>query len=88
MQATLTPTHTGFDLTAALADGGRALRGAAASLVRAWRAAHERRQTERTLRQLSPGLRRDLGLEPDDGASITRAAARRADPLHRLPLHF
>lgn len=88
MQATLTPTRTGFDLAAALADGWQALRSAAADLARAWHQAHERRQTERALRQLSPWLLRDLGLDPSDNPSTEAAVGGPDAPTRRLSAHF
>lgn len=87
MQATLTPTRTGFDLAAPLAGGWRTLRSTAARLVLAWHAAHERRQTERALRHLSPYLLRDLGLDPSDIPSIA-AAGVDGDPTRRRLVHF
>lgn len=87
MQATLTPTRTGFDLAAALADAAQALRRAAAERLRTWHAANERRRTERALRQLSPWLRRDLGLDPSDTPS-TAAASGPTDTLRRPWAHF
>lgn len=87
MQATLTPTRTGFDLAATLADGWQALRNAATSMAHAWHAAHERRQTERALRQLSPWLLRDLGLDPSDIPSIVAAAGGHGDLTRRLLAH-
>lgn len=88
MQATLTPTRTGFDLAATLAEGRRALRGAAAALARAWHAAHERRQTERALRHLSPHLLRDLGLDHSDIPSIATAVGGGGDRTRRLLAPF
>jgi uncharacterized protein YjiS (DUF1127 family) len=88
MQATLTPTRTGFDLAATLADGWQALRRTAAGRLRAWHAAHERRQTERALTQLSPWLRRDLGLDPCDIPSTVAADGRQGEPTRRLWAHF
>ncbi len=84
MQATLTPTRTGFDLAATLADGWQALRRAAAALARAWHQAHERRQTERALKQLGPRLLRDIGLDPSDIPSI----AGNDDPARRPSARF
>jgi uncharacterized protein YjiS (DUF1127 family) len=83
MQATLTPTRTGFQLAAAAADAWLALRAATARRLQAWREAHERRQTERALRQLSPWLLRDLGLDASDIPSIA-AATDGADATRRL----
>lgn len=88
MQATLTPTRTGFDLAAALAGGWQALRRAAAGRLHAWHAAQERRQTERALRQLSPWLRRDLGLDPSDIPSTGAADGGRGDTTRQLWAHF
>jgi len=87
MQATLTPTRTGFDLAAALADGWQALRRTAAERLHAWQAAHERRQTERALRQLSPYLLRDLGLDHSDIPSIA-ATAGYGDATRRQSMYF
>ena len=87
MQATLTPTRTGFDPIAALADGWQALRRTAAGHLHAWHAAHERHQTERALRQLNPWLLRDLGLDPSDISSIAAAAGSHGDLTRRLLAH-
>jgi uncharacterized protein YjiS (DUF1127 family) len=88
MQATLTPTRTGFDPAAALADGWQALRRAAAERLRSWHAAHEHRQTERALRRLSPWLRRDLGLEPSDIPSTMATDGGHGDTPRRLWAQF
>lgn len=87
MQATLTPTRTGFDLAAALADGWQALHRAAAERLHAWQAAHEQRQTERALRQLSPYLLRDLGLDHSDIPSVAATAAY-GDATRRQSMYF
>lgn len=87
MQATLTPTRTGLPGTAAATDAWLHLRAAAGALLRAWYRAHERRQTERALRQLSPQLRRDLGLDLSDIPSIA-AAGVDGDPTRRRLTHF
>lgn len=83
MQATITPTRTGSDLTARLTDGWRALCSAAAERLQAWHEAHERRQAERALRQLSPYVLRDLGIDPSEIASIAAATGADADDTRR-----
>lgn len=87
MQATITPTRTGFDLTARLADGWRALCSAAAERVHAWHEGHERRQTERALRQLSPYVLHDLGVDASDIASIAAFSGTHADDTRRWSAH-
>lgn len=86
MQATLTPTRTGFlnlGVAAAVADAWLTLRSAAVTQLQAWHQAHEQRQTERALRQLSPWLLRDLGLDVSDIPSIA-AATDGGDATRRL----
>ncbi len=73
MQADITPTRTGLRLAARAADACLALRSAAARRLLAWVEAHERRLTERALRQLSPWLRRDLGLDRGEAVSVVAA---------------
>lgn len=88
MKATLTPTRTGFDLTATLADGWRALRSAAAESIRRWHAAHERRQAEIALSQLSLRTLRDLGLDRSEIPSIADAVGGNTDPTRRRMADF
>jgi uncharacterized protein YjiS (DUF1127 family) len=87
MQATLTPTRTGFDLAATLADAWLAVRTATTNLALAWYRAEERRRTERALRELSPYLLRDLGLDSSDIPSIAAACDTHRDTTRRLLAH-
>jgi uncharacterized protein YjiS (DUF1127 family) len=88
MQATLTPTRTGFHFAAAATDAWQALRTAATTLAVAWYRAEERRRTERALRELSPYLLRDLGLDASDIPSIAAAVGGNGDTTRRLLAHF
>ncbi len=87
MQTTLTPTRTGFDLAAALADGWRSLCSAATELARAWHEAHERRQAERALQQLSPWVLRDIGIDTSEIPSIAAANGGSGAPTRRRSAH-
>jgi uncharacterized protein YjiS (DUF1127 family) len=75
---TITPTRIGSPL-AAIADAWQALRAAAADLAARWHRQQERAATERALRQLSPHLLRDLGLDCSEIDSIAAAAAAGGD---------
>jgi uncharacterized protein YjiS (DUF1127 family) len=84
---TITPTRRSLlhtDLTAAAVDTLRAWRRALASVAARWLQERERRGTERALRQLSPYLLRDLGLDASEIASIAHAAAAGDDTRLRL----
>ena len=86
MQATLTPTRTGFHVADTVTLFWRSLRSAAANLRQAWRRARERRCTDLALRQLSPWMLRDLGFDASDIPSI--AAVGDSDTTRRRMAHF
>jgi uncharacterized protein YjiS (DUF1127 family) len=83
---TITPTRTAPVLSIAAEQAWQALRDAALDLARAWSRRQQRRADERALRDLSPWLLRDLGLDPSDIPSI--AAAGGSDLTRRHLAHF
>ena len=84
---TIIPTRRSLlptDLTAAAVDTLRAWRRALAGVAARWLREREARGTERALRQLSPYLLHDLGLDASEIASIVHAAGAGDDSRLRL----